>query len=415
MAYDIFQLMDFIYDQNGSDIHLSVGRPPTIRVSGRMRSIKGVPLTPDDTLHLANQLLPPRMKLEFREKGGADFSHAHGTKCRFRCAVYRQKGSVGMVLRLLPSRILSFEQIGLPLQVRDLLDRPRGLILVTGPTGCGKTTTLATMIDYINTNFDHHIVTVEDPIEYYHEHKMSIMTQREIGTDVGTFAEAMRRVLRMDPDVILLGEMRDLETISTAITAAETGHLVLGTLHTTGSARTVDRIIDAYPSDQQEQCRAQLSVALLAVISQVIMPRADKPGLVAAFEVMIMTPAIENLIRKNETFKIKSTLQTARNLGMVMLDDYLWELYKAGKISKESLLQKSQEPKEVQRKLDFEALGAAGQPPGSAPPAAGAPPGPASPGGPAPGAAPPAGGSAGGAAGAPGSKPPSIFNRKKEG
>jgi len=367
MGYDIFQLMDFIHDQGGSDLHLSVGRPPTIRVSGRMRSIKGASLTSDDTIHLANQLMPPRMKLEFREKGGADFSHAHGTKCRFRCAIYRQKGSVGLVLRLLPSRILSFEQIGLPAQVRELLHRPRGLILVTGPTGSGKTTTLATMIDYVNTNFDHHIVTIEDPIEYYHEHKQSIMTQREIGNDVGTFAEAMRRVLRMDPDVILLGEMRDLETISTAITAAETGHLVLGTLHTTGSARTVDRIIDAYPADQQEQCRAQLSVALLAVISQVIMPRLDKPGLIAGFEIMIMTPAVENLVRKNETFKIKSTLQTSKNLGMVQLDDYLWERFKEGKISKESMLQKSQEPKEIQRKLDFEALGGAGgQPPAAA-------------------------------------------------
>jgi len=395
MGYDIFQLMDFIHDQGGSDLHLSVGRPPTIRVSGRMRSIKGAALTSDDTIHLANQLMPPRMKLEFREKGGADFSHAHGTKCRFRCAIYRQKGSVGMALRLLPSRILTFEQVGLPIQVQQLLHRPRGLILVTGPTGSGKTTTLATMIDYINQTFDHHVVTIEDPIEYFHEHKTSIMTQREIGSDVGTFAEAMRRVLRMDPDVILLGEMRDIETISTAITAAETGHLVLGTLHTTGSARTVDRIIDAYPADQQEQCRAQLSVALLAVISQVIMPRADRAGLIAGFEIMIMTPAIENLIRKNETFKIKSTLQTSKTLGMVQLDDYLWDRYKEGKISKESMLLKSQEPKEIQRKLDFEALGGQGSPPATVPGAAPAAPAPAAP-------APPAGKS-------------SIFDRKKDG
>jgi len=411
MAYDIFQLMDFIHDQGGSDLHLSVGRPPTIRVSGRMRSVKGASLTPDDTIHLANQLMPPRMKLEFREKGGADFGHAHQGKCRFRCAIYRQKGSVGLVLRLLPSRIMTFEQIGLPIQVQQLLHRPRGLILVTGPTGCGKTTTLATMIDYINTNFDHHIVTIEDPIEYYHEHKQSIITQREIGNDVGTFAEAMRRVLRMDPDVILLGEMRDLETISTAITAAETGHLVLGTLHTTGSARTIDRIIDAYPAEQQEQCRAQLSVALLAVISQVIMPRADKPGLIAGFEIMIMTPAVENLVRKNETFKIKSTLQTSKTLGMVQLDDYLWDRYKEGKISKESMLQKSQEPKEIQRKLDFEELGGAGGAPGQPPsPPTGTPPSGGGSPGPAPGGAPAGGGTPPG-----GGKPSSIFSRKKEG
>ncbi len=357
MAYDIFQLMDFIHDKGGSDLHLSVGRPPTIRLNGRMRSIQGAALTPDDTIHLANQLMPPRMKLEFREKGGADFSYAHADKCRFRCAVYRQKGCVGIVLRLLPSRILSFEQIGLSLQVKELLNRPRGLILVTGPTGCGKTTTLATMVDHINRSFDHHIVTIEDPIEYYHAHGRSIVTQRELGTDVGTFAEAMRRVLRMDPDVILLGEMRDLETISTAITAAETGHLVLGTLHTTGSSRTIDRIIDSFPADQQEQCRAQLSVSLLAVISQVLMPRSDKDGVVAGFEIMIMTPAIENHIRKNETFKIRSTLQTSRNQGMTLLDDHLWELYKKGTIARDTLLQKCQDPKEMQQKLDFDGLG----------------------------------------------------------
>ncbi len=360
MAYDIFQLMDFVHKQNGSDLHLTVGRPPTIRLNGRMRSLQSAVLTSDDTTHLANQLMPSRMKLEFREKGGADFGYAHKDLCRFRCSIYRQKNSVGLALRLLPTTILTFEQIGLPLQVRDLLHRPRGLLLVTGPTGCGKTTTLATMVNYLNDNFDHHIVTIEDPIEYYHEHKKSILTQRELGSDVGTFQEAMRRVLRMDPDVILLGEMRDLETISTAITAAETGHLVLGTLHTTGAARTIDRVIDSFPGDQQEQIRAQLSVSLIAVISQVLMPKASNDGVVAGFEVMIMTPAVENHIRKNETFKIKSTLQTSKNLGMTLLDDFLWDLYKSGTISKEELVQKSQEPKEMQQKLDFDQLGGLG-------------------------------------------------------
>jgi twitching motility protein PilT len=370
MAYDIFQMMEFVHTQGASDLHLAVNRPPTVRMGGRMRSIKGDKLTPDDTQHLANQIMSPRMKLEFREKGGADFGFDYEDKCRFRCSIFRQRGCVGIVLRLLPSRILSFEQIGLPKQVQDVLDRPRGLILVTGPTGSGKTTTMATMLDYLNANFDHHIVTIEDPIEYFHEHKQSVVTQREIGNDVGTFGEAMRRVLRMDPDIILLGEMRDLETISTAITAAETGHLVLGTLHTTGAARTIDRLIDAYPADQQEQCRAQLSVSLLAVISQVLMPRADEKGLVAGFEVMFMTPAIENHIRKNETFKIKSTLQTHKNMGMVLLDEHLWSLYQRGRISKESLLSNCQDPKEVQRKLDYGDLGGAG---GGEAPAAGTP------------------------------------------
>ncbi len=357
MAYDIFQLMDFIHKQGGSDLHLAVGRPPTIRLNGSLRSLKTPDLTPDDTIHLSNQLMPPRMKLEFRERGGADFSYDHVGKCRFRAAVYRQKGCVGLTLRLLPTRILSFEEIGLAPQVKALLERPRGLILVTGPTGSGKTTTLATMVDYLNQTFDHHIVTIEDPIEYYHSHGKSIITQRELGTDVGTFHEAMRRVLRMDPDVILLGEMRDLETISTAITAAETGHLVLGTLHTTGSARTIDRIIDSFPADQQEQCRAQLSVSLLAVISQVLMPRADKQGVVAGFEIMMMTPAVENHIRKNETFKIKSTLQTSKSQGMTLLDDHLWDYYSKGIISKETMIQKCQDPKEMQQKLDFDQLG----------------------------------------------------------
>jgi twitching motility protein PilT len=219
-------------------------------------------------------------------------------------------------MRLISSNLRSLEAIGLPPQIKELLFKPRGLILVTGPTGSGKTTTLASMLNVINIERDCHIITVEDPIEYYHTHKKSIVTQREVGTDVPTFGEAIRRALREDPDVILLGEMRDLETIATAITAAETGHLVFGTLHTTGSARTVDRIIDQFPPEQQEQVRVQLSVAILAVISQVLMPRADGQGVVAAFEIMIMTPAIENHIRKKETFKIPSTIQTSRQLGM---------------------------------------------------------------------------------------------------
>jgi twitching motility protein PilT len=265
---------------------------------------------------------------------------------------------VGLALRLLPNRIMTFEQLGLPDQVRDLLHRPRGLLLVTGPTGSGKTTTLATMLDYLNQNFDHHIVTIEDPIEYYHESQKSIITQREIGSDVATFPEAMRRVLRMDPDVILLGEMRDQETISTAITAAETGHLVLATLHTTGSARTVDRVIDQFPPDQQEQIRVQLSVSIIAVLSQVLMPRVDIAGRIAAFEIMIMNSAIENHIRKSESYKITSAIQTNRTRGMILLDDYLLQVYKDGKISKDELLLKAQNPVEMKKRVDYLALGA---------------------------------------------------------
>ena len=351
MAYDIFQLMDFIHEKEASDLHLSVGRPPTLRLNGSLRSLKTPELTPDDTIHLSNQLMPPRMKLEFRERGGADFSHPHGDKCRFRVSIYRQRGSVGLALRLLPTRILSFDQLGLAPQVKTLLDRPRGLILVTGPTGSGKTTTLATLVDHLNQNFDHHIVTIEDPIEYYHSHGKSIMTQRELGTDVGTFHEAMRRVLRMDPDVILLGEMRDLETISAAITAAETGHLVFGTLHTTGSARTVNRIIDAFPANQQEQIRAQLSVSLIGVISQVLLKRKDEKGRIAAFEVMLITSAIANLIRKNETNKIQSSIQTSKRLGMVTLDDYLLDLVRRDLISAQEAVDAAQDPRDLEARL----------------------------------------------------------------
>ncbi len=245
---------------------------------------------------------------------------------------------------------MTFDQIGLPEAVEELLKRPRGLILVTGPTGSGKSTTLATMIDWINQSYDKHIITIEDPIEFYHRHGQGLVTQREIGSDVPTFPEAMRRALRQDPDVILLGEMRDLDTISSALTAAETGHLVFGTLHTTGSARTINRIIDAYPANQQEQVRAQLSVALVAVVSQVLMPR-EGGGRVAGFEVMINNPAIGNLIRKNETNKIQSTIQTSKRMGMVTLDDYLLELVRDGDISAETALAYAQEPRDLEGRL----------------------------------------------------------------
>ena len=360
MAPDIHKLFDLMIREGGSDLHLSVGIPPRIRIHGRMRDVKlssdAGGLTEDQTVAMMKSIAPQRNLLEFKEKGTTDFAYPYEDKARFRVSCYRQRGKVGLALRLLPNHLLTFEQLGVPQQVTDLLHRPRGLVLVTGPTGSGKTTTLATMVDYLNANFDHHIVTIEDPIEYYHSSKKAIITQREIGSDVGTFAEAMRRVLRMDPDVILLGEMRDRETIQTAITAAETGHLVLATLHTTGSARTVDRIIDQFPPDQQEQIRVQLSVSVIAVISQVLMPRDDEVGRIAAFEVMFMTPAIENHIRKCETFKITSVIQTNRNRGMMLLDEHLTALHKAKKISTEEALLKSQNPIELKKRLDYASL-----------------------------------------------------------
>jgi twitching motility protein PilT len=347
----MLKLLNLVVEKNASDLHLAVGRPPTVRRHGRLVDVKGEPLTPEDTEQLVSQIIPDRCRRELDEVGTTDFAYALEDKGRFRVSAFKQKHHVGIVLRLIPTKLLSFEEIGLPDGVRELLTRPRGLLLVTGPTGSGKTTSLATMIDFINQTYDHHIITVEDPIEYYHEHKTSIITQREVHVDVPSFSEGLRRSLRQDPDVILVGEMRDLETIQAAITAAETGHLVLATLHTTGSARTVDRIIDAFPQEQQEQIRVQLSVSLIGVVSQVIMPRADQPGLQAAFELMIMTSAIENHIRKNETFKIFSTIQTSKNLGMQLLDDHLYELYREGRIDEEQMLRKAQNAKDIRQKL----------------------------------------------------------------
>ncbi len=347
----IRQMLERTIERGASDLHIEAGNPPVLRLHGRLAPDGTQVLPPEETQSLVRELCSDRHWKELEEVGGADFAVSFDERARFRVSVFRERGHMGASLRVLPSRFFSFEEIGLPGTIREFLTRPRGLVLVTGPTGSGKTTTLATMIDWINGNDDRHIVTIEDPIEYYHSSKKSLVTQREVGTDVPTFAEAMRRVLRMDPDVILLGEMRDLATISAAITAAETGHLVFGTLHTTGAARTVDRIVDVYPPDQQEQIRTMLSVSLLAVISQVLLPRADGAGRVAVFEVMVMTPAIENHIRKNESFKILSAIQTGKRLGMSLLDDHLFDLGKRGVISREEALAFATLPNDLAARL----------------------------------------------------------------
>jgi len=345
------ELMSAAVENNASDLHLNPGRPPIMRVHGGLAPIGTEPLTDESAELLCRELCEERHWEEVQNVGTADFGVAHASGNRFRVSVMRQRGRYSAVLRLIPSKLLSFEQIGLPESAIDILKRPRGLILVTGPTGSGKTTTLASMIDWINSNQHRHIVTIEDPIEYYHSHKVGLVTQREVGADVPSFPEAMRRVLRQDPDVILLGEMRDLETISAAITAAETGHLVFGTLHTTGSSRTMDRIIDAFPANQQEQIRAQLSVSIVAVISQVLMPRAQDKGRVAGFEVMLMNSAIANLIRKNETNKIQSTIQTSRRAGMVTLDDYLLDLHQRGVIDRDTALASAQDVRDLEARI----------------------------------------------------------------
>ncbi len=322
-----------------------------IRVHGHLRSLETKVLEPDDTVSLMKAITPDRNQQEIQEEGGTDFGFAFGNQGRFRVSIFRQKGHLALVLRLIPYKLLTFKEIGLPSICQALCRRPRGLFLVTGPTGSGKTTTLASMINYINENFDRHIVTVEEPIEYYHSHKKSLVNQREVGLDVPSFSECLRRVLRQDPDVILVGELRDLETMEAAIRAAETGHLVFSTVHTTGCQGTINRIIDAFPHEQQEQIRVQLSTNLIAVLSQALCAKVPK-GRVAAYEFMVVTPAIANLIRENKTFRIDSSIQTGKKFGMQLLDEHLLQLFVDHLISAEEAMDHSRNPGEMQDKIE---------------------------------------------------------------
>ena len=365
----IDRLLETCIKQGASDLHLTIGRPPTLRLHGRLRALETKVLEPDDTIALMKAITPERCQQELQEQGGTDFGFEFGTAGRFRTSVFHQRGNVTIVLRLIPSKLLSFEDIGLPPIVKSLCRRPRGMFLVTGPTGSGKTTTLATMVNYVNEHFDKHIVTIEDPIEYYHTHKKSMINQREVGVDVPSFTEALRRVLRMDPDVVMVGELRDLETISAALRAAETGHLVFGTLHTTTAHRTITRIIDQFPVDQQEQIRVQLSEALIAVLCQALVPRKDIRGRVAAFEFMVVTNAIGNLIRENKVFRIPSSIQTGKKLSMQLLDDHLFRLYAEGKISDEDCIDNSQSAGDMQEKLEAFKSGRIEAPTAAEPPA----------------------------------------------
>jgi twitching motility protein PilT len=301
-------------------------------------------LESDDTVALMKSITPEKNQQELQEEGGTDFGFAFGDQARFRVAVFKQRGNVTMVLRLIPTNIMSLDEIGLPKICATLCRRPRGMFLVTGPTGSGKTTTLAAMVNYVNEKLDRHIVTIEEPIEYYHQHKKSLINQREVGLDVPSFSEALRRVLRQDPDVILVGELRDLETIEAAVRAAETGHLVFSTLHTTSASGTITRIIDVFPPNQQEQIRTQLSTNLIAVLAQALCPLAVGKGRIAAYEFMVVTPAISNLIRENKAYRIDSSIQTGKKLGMQLLDEHLWKFYDIGKITLEEMLDKAREP-----------------------------------------------------------------------
>jgi len=325
-------------DQGGSDLHITVGVPPTIRKNGRLIRLQDKIVDSKDVEVYIKQMLTEKQMDELREKGQVDLSFSLDGIGRFRVNAFKQRGSLGAAIRLVNSSIKTVSELGLPNVVSELARKTKGLILVTGPTGSGKSTTLASVINQINEERDCHILTLEDPIEYLHRHKKSIVNQREIGNDSISYAAALKAALREDPDVILVGEMRDIDTISIAITAAETGHLVLSTLHTTGAASTIDRIIDVFTPHQQQQIRIQLSVILQGVISQQLLPREDKPGRVAAIEIMIATPAIKNLVREGKTHQLDSLIQTGGKFGMQTMDSSLVSLYKKGMITQESLM-----------------------------------------------------------------------------
>jgi len=331
----IFELLENMHKLEASDLHLGVGSPPILRIKGKLKALNFPPLTNEMIRSMVFALLTSEQIEEFEKKKELDFSYSLEGVGRFRGNLYFQKGTLAAAIRAVPIKIKSIEELGLPEILKDIASLERGFFLVTGPTGVGKSTTLAAMIDYINTNFSKHIITIEDPIEYSHINKKSIIHQREIGVDTLSFSEALRHVLRQDPDVILIGEMRDLESISLALTAAETGHLVFSTLHTFGIVNTIDRIVDIFPASQQNQVRTQLANILNGSISQVLVPTTDG-NLKVAYEVVVATTAVKNLIRKGEHHQLYNVLHTSKDVGMVSLERRLVELYKQGVITQET-------------------------------------------------------------------------------
>ncbi len=346
----IDKLLEACVKQGASDIHITTGQPPVFRLHGRLRKLETKVLESEDTMALMKSIAPERCQRELQEKGSADFGFAYADKARFRVSIFKQRGDVAMVLRQIPNDMMSPEFLGVPEVFQKLVMRPRGLILVTGPTGSGKSTTLASLVNFINERVDHHIITIEDPIEFYHFHKKSTVNQREVHVDVPSFAEAIRRALRQDPDVILVGELRDLETIEAAITAAETGHIVFGTLHTNSAQGTVNRIIDAFPGNLQDQIRTQLSTSLIGVLAQTLLPRIGG-GRIAAYESLVVTPAVANLIRENKTFRINSAIQTGAKFGMMLMDDCLFQHWINEKVEMEEVLGKAQDPDALARRI----------------------------------------------------------------
>jgi twitching motility protein PilT len=350
----IDELLEIMVNNNASDLHLAVGLPPMMRIDGELKPTRYEVMTAPVSQRMIYDILTDDQIQRFETNLELDCSYQMRQIARFRVNVFRDKGTVASALRLIPQKVPTIQQLGLPAIVEDLARRPRGLMLVTGPTGSGKSTTLASIIHQINTERSEHIITVEDPIEYLHTHKKCIINQRELGQDTLTFNAALRSALREDPDVILVGEMRDLETIQLAITCAETGHLVMATLHTNNAAESVDRMIDVFPSDEQEQIRVQLSNNLVAIMSQQLLPRAGQPGRVAAIEVMVATSAIRNLIRENKAHQMHSIIQTSAEAGMQSMDQALRDLYKQSLITYDTAMRRSHNPDELEKLIHGE-------------------------------------------------------------
>ncbi len=344
---ELKRLFDLVAKENASDLLIGAGAPPVLRVNGQLMRTKGDPLTPEQSAKLIFDILTPDQRKTFDEKKELDFSFAVGRKHRYRVNIYLQKQAVTAAFRPIPEDIPKWDQMGLPEYVTDVAQARQGLVLVTGPTGHGKTTTQAIIIDIINNTRACHIITIEDPIEYVHFHKRAIVDQREVGVDTHTFIDALKYVLRQDPDVILVGEMRDLETIQAALRAAETGHLVLATLHTNDAIQTVDRIIDVFPGGQQQQVRFQLSMVLLSILSQRLLPRSDGAGRVMAVELLINTPAVANMIREGKTHQVLGTMETAAKDGMITMDKSVKSLYLEGLISYDEARAHMRNPKEL--------------------------------------------------------------------